>query len=139
MSQKEMFALLEFIIDFDSELDHSAITLSDFTSNELMNEFQKYKEINKPKAKAKPKKITKITNYNLFCQEKRLEGYDFKDCSLLWKKLTKNEKDNYKDKANEINENNGFEIKTKLVKKKLELENLKLYFNILRMNKKFNV
>jgi len=142
--QQEMFKLLEFIIDFDSELEHSEITLSDFTSNELMNEFQKYKEMNKPKAKRKAKKIKKVkkvkklTNYNLFCKEQRLEGYDFKECSLLWKELTLKEKNEYKDKVNEINENNVFVIKTK-TKKKLHLEELKLYFNILKENKKFNI
>ena len=142
--QKEMFNLLEFIIDFDKELKDSSFRLSDWTNAELMNYFEDYKEKDKEEKETKlkqevtTKKATtkskstkstksttnkksksnkKLTSYNLFCREKRIQNYDFKECSLLWGKLTKDEKDDYKNKVNQLNSDNGFEVKTKKTKK----------------------
>jgi len=118
MSQKEMFELLEFIINFDRELEHSPITLSEFTSAEIIDEFQKYKEINKDYHK----------NYK------------------------ENNKDKIKKQQKENNEKNkivkyncvcGSNLRLADKKRHLKttkhLNYIRLYFNILRMNKKFNL
>ena len=44
----------------------------------------------------------KPTSYNLYVKDKRLEGYDMKEISKMWKKEKDSVKDEYKEKSNNI-------------------------------------